>query len=69
MSEYLPYLPYALYACPFVVAAIVLVKAKVAGPRAEVAEDGDVEVMTPQDQLVHEVRSRPIHRQYVSYGM
>ena len=60
---------YALYALPFVVAAIVLIASKYNEWRA--ARDAEVveaPIITPEDPMVEEVRSSPIRTHYASYS-
>ena len=66
MSDYTPYIPYILYAAPFVVAAFVLMKAWLDERRVEDAEE-IVEFMPSDDPMIEELRSKPMRRTYVSY--
>ena len=61
-------LPLILYMIPFVVAAGVLIRAQFEKLRPTPEVD-DKPVMTRDDPMVEEVRSHPIHKQYVSYGV
>ena len=67
MSEIKIYLPYILYAVPFFVAAIILIKAKIEESRPEnVVHERQIE--PAEKTMLREVRSRPIYRQYVSFS-
>ena len=60
---------YGLYALPFVVAAYVLIRAKLLEWKA--ARDADIierPILDEDDSLVEEVRSQPIQRRYISYS-
>ena len=69
MSEYLRFLPYVLFASPFVVAAIVLVWAKINENRARDDEETVREVVFPEDLDLEEVRSTHIRKRYISYSL
>ena len=67
MSEFTSYLPYVLFSMPFLVAALVLIKARVDARRAEEASDyerfiwPDASEETEEDVL-------PVRRRYISYS-
>ena len=60
---------YGLYALPFIVAAFVLIRAKLLEWKA--ARDADVierPILEEDDPLMDEVRSQPMPRRYISYS-
>jgi len=61
------YTPFIFYAIPFVVAAVVLIRAQIEKMRPTPNVE-DKPVFTRDDPMVNEVRSHPIQRQYVSYS-
>lgn len=72
MSAFIENLPFILYACPFVVAAIVLIRAWMRDRFFQNDPEVTTKVTFPEpddDPLVEEVRSRPIYRGYVRYGI
>ena len=70
MNSPTPLFFYALYASPFFVAALVLAVSKVqAWAAARQDEKIEKPILTPEDPLVEEVRSKPMTRHYVSYAM
>ena len=67
MSKISVYLPYVLYALPFLVAAFVLFKARLDARREKQTADYERFVWAePSDEP--EVEARPIIRRYVSYS-
>ncbi len=69
MSAPTQYFFYALYASPFVVAAYVLIRAKLLEWKA--ARDSDIierPIVDEDDPLMDEVRSQPVQRRYISYS-
>ncbi len=69
MNTPTPLFFYALYASPFFVAAAVLAVAKFIEWRASRTEEVvERPIITPEDPMVEEVRSKPMHRHYVSYA-
>ncbi len=69
MNTSTPIFLYALYASPFVIAAIVLAYVRVMEWRASrVDEVIEKPIMTPEDPMVEEVRSQPMRRHYISYA-
>ena len=65
MQEYLPYI---LYSMPFAVALFVLVRNPKSTADA-IEEIEEAPVIDEEDQLIEEVRSRPLRRPYASYRM
>ncbi len=67
MSEISIYLPYVLFSAPFIVAAIVLIKARLDARRAEHSADYE-RFIWPEQPEEPEADERPIQRRYVSYS-
>ena len=60
---------YALYAAPFFVAALVLAcNQLLLWYAAKQDEKIEKPIMTPEDPMVEEVRSKPMPRHYMSYA-
>jgi hypothetical protein len=65
---YFEYLPHFLYAIPFIVAAVVLIREQLKSFK-DLEAEGDEPVLTPQDPVMAEVRSRPDEERYISFGI
>lgn len=67
MSEIWLHLPYVLYSVPFILAAGVLVKARLDARRDQRVADYERYIWPDQPEET-EVADRPVHRRYISYS-
>jgi len=67
MSEISIYTPYVLFSLPFIVAAIVLIKARLGARHDEEVADYE-RFIWPEQPEAPEAEDRPIQRRYISYS-